>query len=75
MPYEEITDVEPMHTYLRWYLRLTCTDRTFETIPCNTYLSFAFAAMLGPPRAMGSAEVDIRHRLADSALPASDRSG
>jgi hypothetical protein len=27
MPYAEVTGLEPVHTYLRWYLRVHCGDR------------------------------------------------
>jgi hypothetical protein len=67
LPYEEITDVEPVHTHLRWYLRVHCGDRTFETIPCNS-ASFLLAAALGAPLAMRAAEADIRRRLVDSTM-------
>ena len=65
LPYDEITDVEPVHTPLRWFLRVYCGDRTFEIIPCHTYVWSPLAAALGPPRAMRAVEADIR-RLVDS---------
>jgi hypothetical protein len=62
IPYADITDLEPVHVYSRWFLRVHCGERTFEVIPCMTFIWQALAAALGPPRAMVAARRDLEQR-------------
>jgi len=62
IPFAEITALAPDFALYRWFLRIHCGDRTFETIPCQTVIWRPLAEALGPPRALQAARADIENR-------------
>ena len=53
--FAEITAIEPEYALRRWFLRVHCGERTYEVIPCHTFLPWE----LSPPRALVAARIDI----------------
>ncbi|NJC73655.1 hypothetical protein HC031_28605 [Planosporangium thailandense] len=70
MQWSEVTAMELVRSVRRWYVRIHCGERTFETIPClQLYGSVSpwqvralFGLPSGAPRAAEAAYEDMRRR-------------